>query len=241
MLVGDILKGLRNALNNSTQDASAGREAVLVQLQYLSACCRGIQSPTDDYQSLTARHNTYDAFASGDTAAFYRNVDGFEEFTAAIRDITQQIALVWVKDEQLMKVSHFPLKSLKAVFEAYRYFYQTLSQFLEAGIRSTSPLLTLSFKDLISLVCSAYQNSPYACWLHTSAFTVTVYGGQTAEQANLRDMLANLTGKTFSVINNSAGKGENRVSSIFNVSLLIHTNDQRNSYGGIPRHCAQLF
>lgn len=104
--MGDILKGLRNALNNSMEDANGAREAVLVQLQYLSACCRGIQSPADDYQSLTARHDTYDSFASGDPLAFYRNVDGFDEFTAAIRDVTQQIAVMWDKDEQLMKVKY---------------------------------------------------------------------------------------------------------------------------------------
>lgn len=101
-----------NALNTVQVDPKSARETVLTQLQYLSACCRGIQSPNDDYQSLAARNSVYDAFASGQLAAMYVNVDGFNQITSAIRESVERIAAIWNNDEQVMKVSHI-LKTRK--------------------------------------------------------------------------------------------------------------------------------
>lgn len=78
---------------------------------------------------------------------------------------------------------------------------------MESGIRSTSPLLALPFSDLITLVTASYRNAPFACWLHTATFIVTVYGGQESNHAQLRDFLGALTEKTLAFINKTEGKG----------------------------------
>lgn len=161
------------------------KEAVLVQLQYLSACCRGIQSPNDDYQSLTERNSVYDAFASGKLTVMYSCIAGFNEITYAIRESSFQIARVWGSDEAVSKA---------------------LSHFLELGMRSTSPLLGLGFKDLVSLLETGYTMAPFACWLDTASFVMTVYGGQTTHYEDLKNLLCALTNKTMAFINGAEGK-----------------------------------
>lgn len=156
----------------------------MIQLQYLSACCRGIQSPNDDYQSLTERNSVYDAYASGQLSAMYATVEGFNEITFAIRASCLQIASMWGTDEQVMKA---------------------LSHFLELGMRSTSPLLSLNFKDLVSLLETSYGIAPFSCWLDTASFMMTVYGGQADHVETLRDLLGVLTTKTLAFIHGSQG------------------------------------
>ncbi|KAI9314639.1 armadillo-type protein [Dichotomocladium elegans] len=184
-LIGDILQGVGKALSTANQNPEAGRRYILVQLNYLSACCRGIQSPNDDYQSLSARNNMYDFFASGHLAAIYINVDGVREIISAIREFTQRIVTYWQADEEVMKA---------------------VSVFIESGIRSTSPLLTLQFDELTTLVTTCYSVAPFACWLHTSALIMTVYGGAQDNHIRLRDMLGALTEKTLSFISRTEGK-----------------------------------
>jgi hypothetical protein len=107
-LTGDILQGVSKALVSIKGDPKNAREAVLVQLQYLSACCRGIQSPNDDYQSLNERNSVYDAYASGELSALYSTVEGFNEITFAIRESCLRIVSIWGTDEQVAKaLSHF--------------------------------------------------------------------------------------------------------------------------------------
>ncbi|KAI8095048.1 armadillo-type protein, partial [Gilbertella persicaria] len=181
-LTGDILQGISNALKN--QDPQAAHDATLVQLQYLTACCRGIQSPHDDYQSLVERNSVYDAFAAGQSATLYANMEGFHEITFAIRESTKQIAQVWASDEAISKA---------------------LSTFLDQGMRSTSPLLSLRFPDLATLVETSYDATPFACWLSTASLMMTVYGNQTMHMERLRDVLASLTTKTLVFINGTEG------------------------------------
>ncbi|KAG0181559.1 hypothetical protein DFQ29_007920 [Apophysomyces sp. BC1021] len=179
-LTGDIIQVITKALNAVKNEPETARLAILTQLQYLSACCRGIQSPNDDYQSLSARNSAYDAYANGQLAAMFANIDGFAQITAAIRESTQQIAVVWGGDEQVMKA---------------------LAHFLESGIRSTSPLLALAFQDLVTLVEANYTRAPFSCWLDTTTFMMTVYGGKEENAARLRDLLGLLTEKTLGFIN----------------------------------------
>lgn len=186
-LTGDILQGVSKALNNIDHNAQDARDVILVQLQYLSACCRGIQSPNDDYQSLNERNTTYDSYASGQLTALYATVEGFNEITFAIRESSIQIALVWGADEQVAKA---------------------LSHFLELGMKSTSPLLSLNFNDLATLLESSYTMAPFSCWLDTASFMMTVYGGQTMHFERLRDLLGVLTRKTLEFIHGTEGKRE---------------------------------
>ncbi|KAI8988860.1 armadillo-type protein [Pilobolus umbonatus] len=184
-LAGDILQGIAKALNSYKDNPQNAREAVLTQIQYLSACCRGIQSPNDDYQSLQERNNLYDAYASGQLNRLYSTVDGFNEITFAIKESTKQIILIWGNDEQVVKI---------------------VSQFLELGMKSTNPLLSLDFDSLILLVQASYTTSHFSCWLDTASFMMTVYGGQSTHHERLRDMLGLLTTKTLEFINKPTGK-----------------------------------
>ncbi|KAI8362594.1 armadillo-type protein [Blakeslea trispora] len=184
-LTGDILQGISNALKSIEIDPQAAHDTVLVQLQYLTACCRGIQSPNDDYQSLDQRKSTYDAFAAGHSTALYAPIEGFQEITCAIRELTTQIAHVWSSDEAMAKA---------------------LSTFLEQGMRSTSPLLSLSFSDLAGLIEQSYHATPYACWLNTASMMMTVYGGQETNRERLRDLLGSVTNKTMAFIHGTEGK-----------------------------------
>jgi hypothetical protein len=184
-LTGDILQGISKALGSIEKDPEAAHDTCLVQLQYLSACCRGIQSPNDDYQSLSERNAVYDAFSSGQLTALYVHVEGFSQVSHAIRESSNQIARVWGADEQIAKA---------------------LSVFLEQGMKSTSPLLSLGFTDLAHLVETSYNAAPFSCWLETASLMVTVYGGQSMHFERIRDMLCVLTTKTFEFIPGSEGK-----------------------------------
>lgn len=100
----------------------------------------------------------------------------------AIHTSVQQIVNSWQNDEQVMKA---------------------LSNFVECGIRATSPLLTLRFDDLIDLLTTCYNAAPFACWLHTAALVMTVYGGAEMNHARLRDLAGVTTQKTLSFIQKS--------------------------------------
>ncbi|CAO3600466.1 unnamed protein product [Absidia cylindrospora] len=176
ILTGSILQELGTSL---TQDSATSRLCVLSQLQSLSACCRGIQAPTDDYQSLLSKSNGYDLFASGQLTATHANVEGFEQMTAAISDAIRRIASTWGTDEEVMKA---------------------LSQYLEAGMRSTNPLLAIPFNELVTLIDAGYQTSRFAAWLDTTAFVMTVYGGQEANVLVLRNLISSLTKTTLDFI-----------------------------------------
>lgn len=216
-MTGDILQGISKALNSIEKDPDAAHDTCLVQLQYLSACCRGIQSPNDDYQSLNERNTVYDAFASGQLTAMYVHVEGFNQVAHAIRESSNQIARVWGTEEHVAKA---------------------LSIFLEQGMKSMSPLLSLSFTDLALLVETSYNNAPFSCWLETASLMITVYGGQTMHLERIRDMLCVLTTKTFELIPGSEGKRFNNkgsISMMLILSLLAmeHYPDIVDSYFGL--------
>ncbi|KAI8890957.1 ARM repeat-containing protein [Backusella circina FSU 941] len=176
-LTGSILQGTSEALKSS--DVESAREAVLVQLQYLSACCRGIQSPNDDYQSTEARMNLYDAYASGQLAMMYQSIEGFNEITFAIKESVNHIVHVW-GDEDIVKA---------------------LTHFLELGMKSTSPLLSLGFDDLTAVVQAGYKLNRLPSWLDTASVMMTVYGGQASHTERLRDLLGALSTITLDSIN----------------------------------------
>jgi hypothetical protein len=78
---------------------------VQAQLQYLTACCRGLQSPNDDYQSLVARNAAYDMFASGSINVLYESVPGAAELSRTINDTITQIVYLYSKDQETTQVS----------------------------------------------------------------------------------------------------------------------------------------
>lgn len=184
-MTGDILQGISKALTKIKEDPEGSRDTALIQLQYLTACCRGIQSPSDDYHSLNERNSAYDAFASGQLLSLYAHIEGFSQLSYAIAESSSRIAQVWGTDEQIAK---------------------TLSTFLEQGMRSTSPLLSLNFADLAALVESSYNTAPFSCWLDTASFMMTVYGGHQMHLERLRDLLGVITTKTLEFIHDSKGK-----------------------------------
>jgi hypothetical protein len=145
----------------------------------------------------------------------YASVEGFNEITFAIRESSIQIALVWGNDEEVTKA---------------------LSHFLELGMRSTSPLLSLNFGDLVSLLESSYNVAPFSCWLDTASFMMTVFGGQAMHHERLRDFLGVLTNKTLDFINGTEGKNENDYVMKYSKTSFIameHYPDVVDSYFGL--------
>ncbi|KAI9018038.1 armadillo-type protein, partial [Phycomyces nitens] len=184
-LTGNILQSAAEALEIAKTDQERARLMILTQIQYLSACCKGIQSPNDDYQSMPARLAFYDSFASGKSIAACSDIKGLSQINDAMRKLTREIAGIWNCDEKVMKA---------------------LSLFLESGIRSASPVLALPFHDLVLIIQASYQNAPFPCWLDTAKFVITVYGGQDAYFQNLKDLLQSLTVRTLEFITNPKGK-----------------------------------
>ncbi|KAL0078469.1 armadillo-type protein [Phycomyces blakesleeanus] len=180
-LTGNILQSAAEALEIAKTDQERARLMILTQIQYLSACCKGIQSPNDDYQSMSARLAFYDSFASGKSIAAFSDIEGLSQINDAMRKLTREIAGIWNGDEKVMKA---------------------LSLFLESGVRSVSPVLALPFLDLVMIIQASYQSAPFPCWLDTAKFVITVYGGQDAYFQNLRELLQSLTVRTLEFITN---------------------------------------
>ncbi|ORY96414.1 armadillo-type protein, partial [Syncephalastrum racemosum] len=213
-LAGDILQGLAKALDAAQDEPNMAEEGIITQIGNLCACCRGIQSPSDDYQSISARHAVYDAFARGELTALYTNMEGFTQLTQAIQSSIHQIARLCSSNEQIIRL---------------------LCHFLELAIRATSPLLTLPFQDAIELIVASYQNAPFACWLQTARAVMTAYGGQESCFDGLRNMLGALTGKTFEFINKP--EGEHSIVMIVNVldTLTLICIFSILRHGAVPR------
>ncbi|KAI8065190.1 armadillo-type protein [Gongronella butleri] len=178
-LADSILQALHSGAQAAEQDVDAQRAVVQVQLGNLTACCKGIQSPDDDYQSIGERNQLFDRFASGELTTLYRLVPGVQETTHALLQAIQHIMATWSRDEDVMR---------------------QLTRFLEAAIRSTSPVLALSFTDLVHLIDSGYQIGGFACWLHTTAHVITVYGGYPPHLADLSQLVQSLSARTFQMI-----------------------------------------
>jgi len=180
VLTGDIVHNIQHTLSVAQADQVAAAQNVQAQLQYLTACCRGLQSPNDDYQSLMARNAAYDMFASGSINDLYESVAGATELSQTINDTITQIVYMYSKDPETTKV---------------------LCQFLEAGLRSTSPLACLPLPTMLFIIQHSYESLPLTPWLDTASLVFTVYGGYEAHQDNLRQLLVVLTAKTLSGIN----------------------------------------
>lgn len=95
---------IQHTLSVAPADQAAAAQNVQAQLQYLTACCRGLQSPNDDYQSLMARNAAYDMFASGSINVLYESVPGASELSRTINDTITQIVYMYSKDPETTKV-----------------------------------------------------------------------------------------------------------------------------------------
>ncbi|RUS35251.1 armadillo-type protein [Jimgerdemannia flammicorona] len=157
-------------------DPAHAQPLILSQLEYLTACCRGIQSPDDDYQSSLERTALYDQFASGNFGSVFERSDPARALLTAVGEITQEVAAVWGGDEEVMRA---------------------LCHFLDTGIRTTSPLLSVPFPQLVHLIQTSYQRHPYACWLDTASQVVAVYGGRDGHGNVLRDLVTGMASKTL--------------------------------------------
>ncbi|KAI8584692.1 hypothetical protein K450DRAFT_217528 [Umbelopsis ramanniana AG] len=180
-LIGDIVRNIQHTLSVVESDPITAAKNVQAQLQYLAACCRGLQSPNDDYQSLIARNAAYDMFASGSINTLYETVPGASELSQTINDTITQLVYLYSKDQETTQV---------------------LCQFLDAGLRSMSPLACLPLSTLLFIIQHSYESQPLTPWLDTASLVFTVYGGYDAHRDNLRQLLAVLTAKTLSGINN---------------------------------------
>ncbi|CAM0140607.1 unnamed protein product [Umbelopsis sp. WA50703] len=116
VLTADIVHAIQHSLVNTATDQVAAAKNVQAQLQYLTACCRGLQSPDDDYQSLIDRNTAYDMFASGSINALYESVPGASEFSQTINDTITQIVYIYCNDPETMEI---------------------LCQYLDAGLRES--------------------------------------------------------------------------------------------------------
>ncbi|KAG2172850.1 hypothetical protein INT43_000200, partial [Umbelopsis isabellina] len=179
VLTADIVHAIQQSLANSSPDPVAAANNIRAQLQYLTACCRGLQSPDDDYQSLIDRNAAYDMFASGSINTLYESVPGASEFSQTVNDTITQIVYMYCNDPETMGI---------------------LCQYLDAGLRSTSPLACLQLSTLLAIIQHSYESMPLTPWLDTAALVITVYGGYDAHKESLRQLLAVLTTKTLSGI-----------------------------------------
>ncbi|RUS20345.1 armadillo-type protein [Endogone sp. FLAS-F59071] len=182
-LTSDIIQSLKEALVVSKeQDPAQAQPLILAQLEYLTACCRGIQSPDDDYHSSQDRTAIYDQFASGNLGSVFEQSVVARALVTAVGEITQEVAVVWAADENVMRV---------------------LCNFLDTGIRTTSPLLSVPFSQLVLLIQTSYQRHPHACWLDTASLVMAVYGGRDGHANMLRDVMASVASKTLEGIRSS--------------------------------------
>lgn len=106
MLTADIIHAIQQSLANSSSDPVAAANNIRAQLQYLTACCRGLQSPDDDYQSLIDRNAAYDMFASGSINTLYESVPGASEFSQTINDTITQTVYMYCNDPETMGVMY---------------------------------------------------------------------------------------------------------------------------------------
>ncbi|KAI7866589.1 armadillo-type protein, partial [Spinellus fusiger] len=188
-IITSILQYSSEALEMVKSDPELAQSMILIQLKYLSAFSKGIQSPSDDYQSVSTRHKFYDSFVRGELTTIYTTIEGVAQISDAMRDLTRDIARVWSTDEQVMKI---------------------LSSFLELGTRSANPIFALPFPDLILLVQISYQHSLFSCWLNTAKFIVTVYGGQESCYPTFLEVIASITDSTLKLITNTQGEIDER-------------------------------
>lgn len=70
---------------------------------------------------------------------------------------------------------------------------------------------------MIDLLTTCYNAAPFACWLHTAALVMTVYGGAEMNHARLRDLAGVMTQRTLSFIQ----KSEGRSCSFFIYTLIL--------------------
>jgi hypothetical protein len=106
-LIGDIVHNIQHTLSVVENDPITAAKNVQAQLQYLAACCRGLQSPNDDYQSLVARNAAYDMFASGSINTLYESVPGASELSQTINDTITRLVYLYSKDQETTQVSNF--------------------------------------------------------------------------------------------------------------------------------------
>jgi hypothetical protein len=105
-LIGDIVHNIQHTLAVVESDPVTAAKNVQAQLQYLAACCRGLQSPNDDYQSLVARNAAYDMFASGSINTLYETVPGASKLSQTINDTITRLVYLYSKDQETTQVSH---------------------------------------------------------------------------------------------------------------------------------------
>lgn len=75
---------------------------------------------------------------------------------------------------------------------------------------------------------TCYNVAPFACWLHTAALVMTVYGGAEMNHARLRDLAGVLTQKTLSFIHKSEGKSSPPYSIDYILILLLAHPDMEH-------------
>lgn len=196
---------IQHTLSAAPADQAAAAQNVQTQLQYLTACCRGLQSPNDDYQSLMARNAAYDMFASGSINVLYESVPGASELSQTINDTITQIVYMYSKDPETTKVGIICSVAPPFWYILSTVLHQILCQFLDAGLRSTSPLACLPLSTMLFIIQHSYQSLPLTPWLDTASLVFTVYGGYDAHRDSLGQLLIVLTGKTLGGINTIQG------------------------------------
>ncbi|RHZ79420.1 hypothetical protein Glove_146g38 [Diversispora epigaea] len=165
IIANSFIGNLREAIIHGKQNPSPYREAIIIHLEYLTCCGRGIQPPDDeviiiDDDDVISKEHILSSSPSP------------SNLSNALTEITGNVAEIWCQDNEVM---------------------ECLCKFLNTGIRVTENLLSIPFEVIISLVQISYLRNPFSCWLDTAAQVVTVFGPNSRHGPALRNMLAEIT------------------------------------------------
>ncbi|KAL1915458.1 uncharacterized protein VTP21DRAFT_6582 [Calcarisporiella thermophila] len=200
-LLGDVLQTLRESCQ-VPKEAST-RTLVIDNLHCLTACCRGLQSPDDEYQSSVERMACYSKFADTDPTEMNPKIAGMQR---ALEEMAHSISIEWSEDMEVI---------------------QGLCQFIDASSRTMSHLLALRFETLVTLLPSGFQRHQHACWLDSASQLVVVYGeGKRADRlARLSECVGALTRVVLDLLKSKADMEQNPdvISAFFSLYSRIIT------------------
>ncbi|KAF9359157.1 hypothetical protein BGX26_013010 [Mortierella sp. AD094] len=163
---------------------------MLLQLDFLSSCCRGLQSPLEDeIRTVEERIHLYQRTVE-DRARILSAGGMAVELARSMEQVIQGVVMVWPHEQQIIeRVCHI-IKTM-----------MTASQL--------SPLY-LPFTTLIRVIESGFQQHAFSCWLDAAAKVVSVYYLETTG-GSLASKLG--SGSVLNSRNGCAGPGLYSVSS----------------------------
>ncbi|KAF9402028.1 hypothetical protein BGX21_011452 [Mortierella sp. AD011] len=175
-LLGDIFTRSNECLETRKQRLASGNSGVtvthiqtasgeteleplsammLLQLDFLSSCCKGLQSPLED-EIRTAEERIHLYQRTVEDRARVLSAGGMAvELARSMEQVIQEVVMVWPHEQQIIeRVCHI-IKTM-----------MTASQL--------SPLY-LPFTTLVRVIENGFQRHAFSCWLDAAAKVVSVY------------------------------------------------------------------